>query len=62
MNHTLLAARGLTMEQLLQAMRIAVDGLLVDEVQTLDERVRYRLQFPLSEAGKLNTLENLASG
>ncbi|MCP4211742.1 MAG: efflux RND transporter permease subunit [Halieaceae bacterium] len=59
-NHMLLAARGLTMEQLLQAMRIAVDGLLVDEVQTLDERVRYRLQFPLSEAGKLNTLENLA--
>jgi multidrug efflux pump subunit AcrB len=59
-NHALLAARGLTMEQLLRAMRIAVDGLLVDELQTLDERVRYRLQFPLSAAGKLDTLENLA--
>ena len=59
-NHTLLAARGLTMEQLLRAMRIAVDGLLVDELQTLDERVRYRLQFPLLAAGKLDTLENLA--
>jgi multidrug efflux pump subunit AcrB len=58
-NHALLAARGLTMEQLVQAMRIAVDGLLVDELQTLDERVRYRLQLPLSAAGKLETLENL---
>jgi multidrug efflux pump subunit AcrB len=59
-NHALLAARGLTMEQLLQSMRIAADGLLVDELQTLDERVRYRLQLPLSAAGKLEALENLA--
>jgi multidrug efflux pump subunit AcrB len=59
-NHALLAARGLTMEQLLRALRIAVDGLLVDELQTLDERVRYRLQLPLLAAGKLQTLENLA--
>jgi multidrug efflux pump subunit AcrB len=59
-NHSLLAARGLTMEQLVRALRVAVDGLLVDELQTLDERVRYRLQLPLSAAGKLQTLENLA--
>ncbi len=59
-NHALLAARGLDMDQLVQAMRIAVDGLLVDELQTLDERVRYRLQLPLPDAGKLETLENLA--
>ena len=59
-NHSLLAARGLTMEQLVRALRIAVDGLLVDELQMLDERVRYRLQLPLSAAGKLQTLENLA--
>ncbi|MFT4614499.1 MAG: multidrug efflux pump subunit AcrB [Bacteroidia bacterium] len=59
-NHALLAARGLTMEQLVRAMRVAVDGLLVDELQTLDERVRFRLQFPLSRVGRLETLENLA--
>lgn len=59
-NHGLMAARGLNMDQLVRAMRIAVDGLLVDEIQTLDERVRYRLQLPLSAAGKLETLENLA--
>jgi multidrug efflux pump subunit AcrB len=58
-NHALLAARGLTMEQLIRAMRVAVDGLLVDELQTLDERVRYRLQYPLASAGKLPTLEGL---
>tara|TARA_R110000823_G_scaffold27609_3_gene80305 strand:+ start:5120 stop:8203 length:3084 start_codon:yes stop_codon:yes gene_type:complete len=59
-NHALLAARGLTMEQLLRAMRVAVDGLLVDEVQTLDERVRFRLQFPPTRAASLAVLENLA--
>ena len=58
-NYPLLAARGLTMEQLIRAMRIAVDGLLVDELQTLDERIRYRLQLPLAVAGKLRTLEGL---
>lgn len=59
-NHALLAARGLTMEELVRAMRIAVDGLLVDELQTLDERVRFRLQLPLTAAGKLDTLQRLA--
>lgn len=59
-NHTLLAARGLTMEQVVRAMRIAVDGLLVDELQTLDERVRFRLQLPLAEAGTLDSLQRLA--
>jgi multidrug efflux pump subunit AcrB len=59
-NHALLAARGLTMEQLIRAMRIAVDGLIVDELQTLEERVRYRLQLPLSSAGKLKALKGLA--
>ena len=59
-NYALLKARGLTMEHLITAMRIAVDGLVVDELQTLDERVSYRLQLPLAAAGKLQTLENLA--
>ena len=57
--HELLAARGLTVEQLIQALSIAVDGLLVDELQTLDERVRYRLQLPVEEAAELSRLGNL---
>ncbi|MCX2981553.1 efflux RND transporter permease subunit [Halieaceae bacterium IMCC14734] len=59
-NHGLLAARGLSMEQVIRAVRVAVDGLLVDELQTLDERVRYRLQLTPEQAGKLQTLENLS--
>ncbi len=58
-NHSLLAARGLTVEQLIRAVSVAVDGLLVDELQTLDERVRYRLQFPRKKAGTLASLRNL---
>ena len=57
--HELLAARGLTVEHLIQALSIAVDGLLVDELQTLDERVRYRLQLPVEEAAELSRLGNL---
>jgi len=59
-NHELLAARGLTMEQLVRAMRVAADGLLVDELQMLDERIRFRLQLPLSSAGNLDALQRLA--
>ncbi len=60
LNHSLLISRGLSVEQLTRAMRIAVDGLLVDELQTLDERFRYRLQLPENEAGSLDKLRNLA--
>ena len=38
---------------------IAFDGLIVDELQTVDEVVRYRLQFPPQEKGKFETLKNL---
>ena len=58
-NHKLLASRGLTVEQVIRALNVAVDGQLVDELQTLDERVYYRLQFPLAEANQLETLRNL---
>lgn len=58
-NHGLLVSRGLTVEQVIRALNVAVDGLLVDELQTLDERVYFRLQLPLAEAGQLATLQNL---
>ncbi|MGI9417279.1 MAG: efflux RND transporter permease subunit, partial [Geminicoccaceae bacterium] len=38
---------------------IALDGRIVGEQQTLDERVYFRLQLPPDTAGKLETLENL---
>ncbi|MBT4161942.1 MAG: efflux RND transporter permease subunit [Gammaproteobacteria bacterium] len=59
-NHPLMAARGLTVADVSRAVRIAIDGELIDELQTLDERVRYRLQLPPVHSGSLSTLENLA--
>ncbi|MEH6592880.1 MAG: efflux RND transporter permease subunit, partial [Halioglobus sp.] len=40
-------------------LSVAVDGLLVEDLQTLDERVRYRLQLSPKEAGQLGFLENM---
>ena len=59
LNHPLMAARGLTVTDVSRAVRIAMDGELIDELQTLDERVRYRLQLPPGSSGALSTLENL---
>ncbi|WP_159931074.1 efflux RND transporter permease subunit [Oceanicoccus sp. KOV_DT_Chl] len=59
-NYPLLAARSLSVSDVTQAVRIALDGEIVDELQTLDERVRYRLQLPPSSNSVLQTLENLA--
>lgn len=58
-NHSLLVSRGLTVESLVRALSVAVDGLLVEDLQTLDERVRYRLHLPPAEAGQLSFLENM---
>lgn len=58
-NYELLAARGLTVEAVIRALNVAVDGLLVDELQTLEERVRFRLQWPLQAAAQLDSLSGL---
>jgi multidrug efflux pump subunit AcrB len=58
-NHSLLVSRGLSVEQLIRALSVAVDGLLVEDLQTLDERVRYRLHLPPDRAGRLDFLENM---
>jgi len=38
---------------------VAFDGLIIDELQTVDDKIRYRLQYPPGEKGKLETLKNL---
>ena len=58
-DHTTLASRGLTIADVTRGVRIAFDGIVVDELQTVDEVVRYRLQFRPQEKGKLETLKNL---
>ena len=59
-NYDLLASRGLTVREVTDAVRVAMDGLIVDELQTLDERIYYRLQLPPSRESQLSTLENLS--
>ncbi len=60
LRHEQLAARGLTVQDVVEGVRFAVDGLLIEEMQTVEERVRFRLQLPPDLAGKLSTLENLS--
>ncbi|WP_372783792.1 efflux RND transporter permease subunit [Litorivivens sp.] len=59
LKHELLANYGLTVQDVTQAVRVAFDGLLVEEMQTLEERVRFRLQYRQPEQGQLSTLYGL---
>jgi multidrug efflux pump subunit AcrB len=59
LDHTGLSSRGLTTADVTRGVRIAFDGLIVDEHQTVDETIRYRMQFRPQEKGKLETLKNL---
>jgi multidrug efflux pump subunit AcrB len=43
-----------------QAVRVAFDGMLVEEMQTIDERIRFRLQYRQPEQGQLDTLYGLS--
>jgi multidrug efflux pump subunit AcrB len=59
LDHQALADRGLTVAAVTQMVRVAFDGLLVDELQQVGERIRYRLQFRAQDRGRMETLENL---
>ena len=59
LDHTALSGRGLTTADITRSVRIAFDGIIVDELQTVDDLIRYRLQFRPRERGKLETLKNL---
>jgi multidrug efflux pump subunit AcrB len=59
LDHVAMSSRGLTTADLTRAVRIAFDGTVVDELQTVDEKIRYRLQFRPQDQGKLDTLKNL---
>ncbi len=59
LKHELLANYGLTVKGVTQAVRVAFDGMLVDEMQTVDERIRFRLQYRQPEQGQLETLYGL---
>ncbi|MGB1275115.1 MAG: efflux RND transporter permease subunit, partial [Nannocystaceae bacterium] len=54
-----IAARGLSVRDITDAVRIAFDGATVDEVRTPLETVRFRLQYASEDQGKLRTLRGL---
>lgn len=60
LNHERLANYGLTVADVTRAVRIAFDGLLVEEMQTVDERIKFRLQYRQPEQGQLDTLYGLS--
>jgi len=59
LDYTLMAARKISVTDVTQAVRIAFDGQIIDELQTIDERIKYRLKYPSDYQNKLATLENL---
>lgn len=59
LKHELLANYGLTVSGVTQAVRVAFDGMLVDEMQTVEERIRFRLQYRQPEQAQLETLYGL---
>jgi multidrug efflux pump subunit AcrB len=60
LDHPALASRGLSVADVTTAVRVAFDGLIVEQLQTVDERIYYRLQLPPEDRGRMQTLENLA--
>ncbi|BBM83290.1 efflux RND transporter permease subunit [Candidatus Uabimicrobium amorphum] len=58
-DHSLMASRNIAVADVTRAVRIAFDGLIINELQTIDEKIKYRLQFDNQQQGKLATLKNL---
>lgn len=59
LQHESIAAYGLSVIDITRAIRVAYDGYIVDELQTVDERIKYRLQLQDPDRGKLETLRSL---
>jgi multidrug efflux pump subunit AcrB len=59
LDYTALANRGLTVADITRAVRIAFDGEIINELQTVEEKIEYRLQFHPQEKGKMETLRRL---
>lgn len=59
LNHEALADKNLTVADVTQAVRIGFDGMIIDELQMIGDKVDYRLQFQPKDQGKLDTLMEL---
>lgn len=58
-NYQNLAAYQLSVKQVADAVRVAMDGLIINEQQLAAERVYFRLQLPKSGQQQLSTLKDL---
>ncbi|GAA5216855.1 efflux RND transporter permease subunit [Corallincola platygyrae] len=58
-NHHNLASYHLSVKQVADAVRIAMDGLLISEQQLAAERIYFRLRLPPQAREKLSTLRDL---
>jgi len=59
LNHEALADKQLTVADVTEAVRIGFDGMIIDELQLVGEKIDYRLQFQPQDHGKLDTLMEL---
>ena len=59
LNHEALADKKLTVADITEAVRIGFDGMIIDELQLIGEKIDYRLQFQPKDHGKLDTLMEL---
>ena len=59
LRHEAIASYGLTVAHVTRAIRVAFDGAIIEQLQTLGERIDYRLQFQEPYRGKAETLRSL---
>ncbi|MBN2527861.1 MAG: efflux RND transporter permease subunit [Deltaproteobacteria bacterium] len=59
LNHEALANKGLTVADITRVVRVAFDGVIINQLQTVEESIDFRLQFQQSDQGKLQTLNEL---
>jgi multidrug efflux pump subunit AcrB len=59
LKHEIIAAHGLHVADITRAIQVAFDGYIVGELQTLDERIKYRLQFQEPHRGDAAMLHSL---
>ncbi len=59
LNHEAIAAYGLGVRDITRAIRVAFDGYIIDELQTIGERIKYRLQLQEPQRGSVEALQSL---
>ena len=59
LDYEILANKNLTVSDVTQAVRIAFDGMIINELQMVGDKIDYRLQFQPKDQGKLETLMEL---